>query len=153
MERWDARLIALSAARRRPGARHHIVAPHAEESAVTRGFAWRIAIVSAALAAATAIGWWAVPVAAAVFGAITRRDQGGPVVAGAGAIIAWGGILVYDAFRGPVGIVAQTLGGVLQVRPVAVYVLTLCFAGLLAVCAALVARTVARAVSTVADAP
>lgn len=112
---------------------------------MTRGFAWRIAIVAAALIAATAIGWWAVPVAAAIFGAITRNDRGGPVVAGVGAVLAWGALLVYDAWRGPVGTVADTLGGVLQVRPIAVYVLTLSFVGLLAICAALVARTIARA--------
>lgn len=116
---------------------------------MTIGFFWRIAIVAVALAAATAIGWWAVPLAAAIFGVITRRDRGGPVVAGVGAIVAWGGILAYDAFRGPVGAVAQTLGGVLQVRPIAVYVLTLSFAGLLAVCAALVARTIARVVKPI----
>ena len=116
---------------------------------MTSGFLARTLIVAAALAAATAIGWWAVPVAAGVFGVITRHDRGGPVVAGAGAIIAWGGLLVYDAMRGPVGTVAETLGGVLQVRPIAVYVLTLSFAGLLAICAALVARTIARAVRPV----
>ena len=109
-----------------------------------RTLAFRTLVVSIAFVAASAIGWWALPLAAAVFGAITYRDRGGAVVAGFAAMLAWAGILGYDAVRGPVGTVAATLGGVLQIRPVAVYVLTLCFAGLLGVCPALVARGVAR---------
>jgi len=111
-----------------------------------RTLALRTLVVSVAFVAASAIGWWAMPLAAAIFGAITYRDRGGAVVAGCAAMLAWAGILGYDAVRGPVGTVATTLGGVLQIRPIAVYVLTLCFAGLLGVCAALVARGVARMV-------
>ena len=116
---------------------------------MTRQLVWRTLVVSAALAAASAIGWWALPVAAALFGGLTYRDRGGPLVAGFGAILAWAGILVYDAARGPVGTVAATVGGVLQMRPIAVYVLTLSFAGLLGLCSAIVARTIARAVRPV----
>jgi hypothetical protein len=106
---------------------------------------WRTLVVAVALAAASAIGWWAVPVAAAAFGALTWRDRGGPVVAGFAGMLAWTAILAYDATRGPVGTVATTLGGVLQIRPCAVYMLTLAFAGLLSVCSAIVARAVVRA--------
>lgn len=107
----------------------------------------RTLVVAAAFAAATAIGWWALPVAAAIFGAITARDRTGPVVATAAAVSAWGGILAWTATQGPVHTVAVTLGGVLQTRPIAVYVLTLAFGGLLALCASIVARAVARAVA------
>jgi hypothetical protein len=69
------------------------------------------------------------------------------VVAGVAAILAWGGILVFDAVRGPVGTVAATLGGVLQVYPLAVYVLTLAFSGLMAVCAAVISRSLVRALA------
>ena len=113
---------------------------------MTRRLALRAIIVALAFAAATAVGWWGVPVAAAIFGAITWRDRGGPVVAGFGAILSWSGFLVWDAVRGPVGTVAATLGGVLQVHPMAIYVLTLAFAGLTAVCAAVVGRAAARAI-------
>ena len=108
--------------------------------------AWRTLVVTVAFAAAAAIGWWALPIAAAAFGALTYRDRGGPLVAGVAGMLAWAGILAYDAVRGPVGTVAETLGGVLQIRPIAVYVLTLAFAGLLSVCSAIVARSLTRAV-------
>lgn len=111
---------------------------------MTRQLALRALVVALAFAAATAIAWWAVPVAAALFGAITWRDRGGPVVSGFAAIIAWGGLLAWNATQGPAGVVASTLGGILRVHPVAVYVLTMAFAGLLAVCAAIVARTAVR---------
>jgi len=111
---------------------------------LTMQLAWRILVVTIAFGAASAIGWWALPIAAAVFGAITHLDRGGPLVAGIGGMLSWAVILVYDAARGPVATVAATLGGVLQIKPIAVYVLTLSFAGLLAVCAAIVARSVAR---------
>jgi hypothetical protein len=115
---------------------------------VTRQLLLRALVVAVAFAAATAVAWWGVAVAAALFGAITHRDRGSAVVAGVSAIVAWGGILVYDAIRGPAGTVAATLGGVLTVHPVAIYVLTLAFAGLLAVCSAVVARGIARAVAS-----
>lgn len=106
----------------------------------------RAIVVAIAFAAATAVGWWGVPAAAAIFGVITWRDRGGPIVAGLAAILAWGGILIWDAMSGPTNRVAATLGGVLLVHPVAVYVLTLAFAGLLAICSAICSRAVARAV-------
>jgi hypothetical protein len=111
---------------------------------VTGRLALRTLLVAAALAIATTIAWWGVPAAAAVFGALTWRDRGGPVVAGFAAIVAWGGLLIWDAANGPVGAVAATLGALLKVHAAAVYALTLAFAGLLAVCAAIVARSVAR---------
>ncbi len=107
----------------------------------------RTLVVAVAFTAATAIGWWALPVAAAVFGAMTARDRAGPVVALAAAVAAWAAILAWTATQGPVHTVAVTLGGVLQTRPIAVYVLTLAFGGLMALCAAIVARAVARAVA------
>jgi hypothetical protein len=112
---------------------------------VTGPLILRSLVVALAFAAATAVGWWGIPVAAAVFGAITWRDRSGPIVAGLAAILAWSGILVWDALSGPTSRVAAVLGGVLQVHPVAIYVLTLAFAGLLALCSAIVARSLARA--------
>jgi hypothetical protein len=109
-----------------------------------RQLVFRTAVVAVAFVAASAIAWWAVAVAAALFGVLTTRDRGGPLVAGAGAMLAWASLLVYDATRGPVGTVAATVGGVLQMKPVGVYALTLAYAGLIAVCAAVIGRAVAR---------
>ncbi len=115
-----------------------------------RSIALRVVLVTAAFAAATMIAWWALPVAAAIFGALTARDRTGPLVAGVAGMASWTAILVYDAAVGPVGTVATTLGGVLQIKAFAVYVLTLAFAGLLALCSAIVSRAIARAVTPVA---
>ena len=111
---------------------------------MTRQLTLRTILVALAFALGTGVAWWGVPVAAAIFGALTFRDRGSAVVAGVGAIIAWSGILIWDAIRGPAGAVASTLGGVLQVHAAAIYVLTIAFAGLLAVCSAVVARGLAR---------
>lgn len=111
---------------------------------MTRQMMLRTAVVTAAFAFASLIGWWALPAAAAVFGAITRRDRGGALVAGLAGMLAWALLLGLDAWAGPVPAVATTLAGVLQIRPAAVYVFTLTFPALLAVCAAIVARALAR---------
>jgi hypothetical protein len=105
----------------------------------------RVLLLAAAMAAATWIAWWLVPVVAAVFGVITRKQSGSALVAGLAAIIAWSALLVAMSAQGPVGAVAATIGGVLQIRAVGVYALTLAFPGLLASTAALVARSVATA--------
>ncbi|MBM4193407.1 MAG: hypothetical protein FJ202_03375 [Gemmatimonadetes bacterium] len=107
---------------------------------MTRALILRTVLVAAAFAAGTFIAWWMVPVAAAAFGYMTARDRGGPIVAGLAAILAWGGLIAWNAMVGPATEVAALLGGVLQVRPSAVYVLTLAFAGLAAVCAAVLGR-------------
>ncbi len=101
----------------------------------------RFLMVLAAFAAVTiALGWWGVPLAGAVFGAITARQRSGALSTGLAAMLAWGALLLWDATRGPLGHLADVLGGVLTIRPVGVYALTLCFAGLLALTSALVAR-------------
>jgi hypothetical protein len=105
----------------------------------------RVLLLAAAMAAATWIAWWLVPVVGAIFGVITRKQSGSALVAGLAAMIAWGALLLAMSAQGPVGAVAATIGGVLQIRAVGVYALTLAFSGLLASTAALVARSVATA--------
>lgn len=101
----------------------------------------RLLLLSVAFAVATvAIGWWGVPLAAAVFGVISRKQRSSAIVAGVSGVMAWSELLLIDAARGPVGALAQTLGGVLNAKPIAVYVLTLAFPGLLALTASLLAR-------------
>lgn len=107
----------------------------------------RTLVVTAAFTAASLIGWWALPIAAAIFGTITRNDRSGAVVAGIAGILSWAVILAYDGWVGPVGRVATTMAGVMQIKALAVYVLALAFPGLLAVCAAIVARALARALA------
>jgi hypothetical protein len=107
----------------------------------------RFVLVAAAFAAATfAIGWWGVPLVGAAMGVITARERGGAAMAALAAMVAWGALLLWDATRGPLGHLASVLAGVLTIRPVGVYAVTLCFAGLLALSASLVARGVTRLV-------
>lgn len=112
-----------------------------------RQLSLRLAVLVAAFVAASFIAWWAIPVTAGAFGAMTPQDRAGPLLAGLAAMLAWGALLVWNAIIGPAGTVAALVGGVLQVRPFAVYLLTLAFAGLLAVCSAIVARAVARSLA------
>lgn len=103
----------------------------------------RLALLAAAMAAATWIAWWLVPVVGAAFGAVTHKQKGSALVAGLAAMLAWGALLLVLSSQGPIGTVASTVGGVLSVRAVGVYALTLAFPGLLAATAALVARSAA----------
>ena len=104
----------------------------------------RIALLSGAFVAATAaFGWWGVVIVAAAWGAIARARRASALESGLAAIIAWGALLLLDAARGPTGTLAALIGGALQVRPLSVYVVTLAFPALLALTAALVARSLA----------
>ena len=101
----------------------------------------RLILLSAAFAVATfAIGWWGVPLAAAIYGVISRKQRSSAIIAGVAGVLAWSELLLFDAARGPIGVLAQTLGGVLNAKPIAVYVLTLAFPGLLALTASLLSR-------------
>jgi hypothetical protein len=91
-------------------------------------------------------GWWAVPVVAALYGAAFRWSRGSALISGLAGMAGWGALLGITALGAPVGQLATILGGVLNVRAIGVYGLTLCYPGLLALTAALVARSVARMV-------
>jgi hypothetical protein len=107
-------------------------------------FGIRLLLVSAAIAAATiAFGWWGVPVVGAVYGLLGREQRSSALIAGIAGALAWGALLVWVSTQGPVGTLAAVLGGVLSIKPVGVYALTLCFPGLLALTAAIVTRAIA----------
>jgi hypothetical protein len=108
----------------------------------------RLAFLAAAFALATfVLGWWAVPLVAACYAAITSAQRGNAVASGLAAMLGWGALLAWTAARGPVGTLAVELGGILQLKPVGVYAATIAFPGLLAVSAAIVARAIAAAYS------
>jgi len=102
-----------------------------------------ILIVAAFAAATAALGWWGVPLVGAAFGVIAARERGSAALAGLAAMVAWTALLLVDAARGPLGHLASVLAGVLTIRPIGVYGVTIAFAGLLALTSALVARGVA----------
>jgi hypothetical protein len=104
----------------------------------------RLVLLAAAFAIATFVaGWWAVPVVAACYAAITTAHRGSAVISGFAAMLGWAALLSIAAAQGPVGTLARELGGVLQLKPIAVYAVTIAYPGLLAISAAIVARTLA----------
>jgi len=106
----------------------------------------RMVLLATAFAIATfVLGWWAVPVVAAVYAAMSVAQRGSALLSGFAAMLGWGALLAITAARGPVGTLAAELGGVLNIKPVGVYVVTIAFPGLLAVSAAVVARAIASA--------
>ncbi len=101
----------------------------------------RLVLLATAFAIATfVLGWWAVPIVAAVYAAISAAQRGSAIVSGFAAMLGWGALLAIDAARGPVGTLATELGGVLNIKPIGVYAVTIAFPGLLAISAAVVAR-------------
>ena len=106
----------------------------------------RLVLLTTAFAVATfALGWWAVPLVAAGYAAITTAQRGSAILSGVAAMLGWGALLAITASRGPVGTLAAELAGVLQLRPIGVYAVTIAFPGLLAISAAVVARALASA--------
>ena len=101
----------------------------------------RLALLAAAFAVATfVLGWWAIPLVAAIYAVMSSAQRGSAVLSGIAAMLAWGALLAITAAQGPVGTLAGELGGVLKLSSIAVYAVTIAFPGLLAVSAAVVAR-------------
>ena len=99
-----------------------------------------------AFAASTALGWWAVPATAALWGAL-RPSQRRPALAAAlAAALAWAGWLLVDAFtgNGAFGVLAARLSALMSLPVVALVVLTLAFAAVLAWSAAAVSGAIAE---------
>jgi hypothetical protein len=101
----------------------------------------RLVLLASAFAIATfVLGWWAVPVVAAAYAAISSAQRSSALASGLAAMLAWAALLAIAASRGPVGTLATELGGILQIKPAGVYAVTIAFPGLLAISAAIVAR-------------
>lgn len=100
----------------------------------------RYALLAEGFAVATfGIGWWTVPLIAALWGFLStdpHRVRNVALAASGG----WATLLLLDAARGPVGVMGEQLGGVMGVPPVLLYVVTLLFPALLALCAATIVR-------------
>ena len=104
----------------------------------------RLALLAAAFGLGTAVlGWWAVPLAGAVWGVVARDTPGAALASTLGAVLAWGALLALAATRGPVLELADKLGRVMGAPGVALLVLTLAFAAVLAWSATTVAAVLA----------
>lgn len=105
--------------------------------------ALRLALLALAFAAGTAwLGWWAVPFLGAVWGVIAWRVSDAAWTAAVAAVVAWGGLLLWTAARGPVGVLAERVGGVLGLPAAALVAVTLLYAAALAWSSATVGRAV-----------
>lgn len=101
---------------------------------VLLGFAVAVAAGTAAL------GWWTVPVLAAVRVRALSRDRAPVASCMAGAALGWALLLGWAAWDGPVGVVARRVAGALDLPAWAFVLLTLTAAALLAGTAALAAK-------------
>ena len=90
-------------------------------------------LLTEAFAVATfALSWWAVPVLAFLWAVVIDPKSRPVFFATVCAIAAWCGVLLLDAARGPLLVVAERFGGVLGFPPVALIAITILFSALLA---------------------
>jgi hypothetical protein len=90
-----------------------------------------------------ALGWWTVPLVAALW-AIVSRESNRALVASLCAAGGWASLLLLDVVKGPVGAMAEKLGGVMGVPGFVLLILTLVFPALLAWCSASLVAGVVR---------
>ena len=98
------------------------------------------AVVMAALT--WMVAWWTVPIVGAALAMVRRDDAFTPLIAGAAAMVAWGGLLLVSAVSAPVGEVTRVVGTAMGIGPAALIALTLAFAALLASSAGALVRAV-----------
>jgi hypothetical protein len=119
----------------------------------------RVLLLAIAFTIATrGLGWWGVPLTAALWGAIPsffppffhkrgeknsslspkRRSNGEAVSASIAAGLAWAGLLVRDAAFGPLDALASHIGALFHAPPAALMIVTLLYPMVLAWSAAVV---------------
>jgi len=91
-----------------------------------------LAFAFAVAAGTAALGWWMVPVLAAVRARVISRDRAPVASCMAGAALGWALLLGWTAWHGPAGLVAGRVGGALDLPAWGFVLLTLIFAALLA---------------------
>jgi hypothetical protein len=91
-------------------------------------------ILVLAFALATKLGWWTVPLVAALWGSLRPRLPRPALCAAAAAGLAWVAWLASDAVRGQgaLGVLATRLGGVMRLPVPALFLATILFPVLLA---------------------
>lgn len=102
------------------------------------------AVLTAAFALATRLGWWAVPVVAALWGVLKPAVDAPAATAALAAGLAWALWLLGSWQTDPdaMGILATRLGGVMSVPPAVLILLTIALGAVLAWSAAALAGTV-----------
>jgi hypothetical protein len=106
------------------------------------------AVLIAAFALGSRLGWWMVPVVAALWGFMRPRVNAPAATAACAAAVAWGLWLLLDwqgGESGGLGRLSERLGGLFHVAPAVLLVVTLLLGFLLAWSAAAVAGGMAHA--------
>lgn len=102
-------------------------------------------VVVAAIAALTwLVGWWGVPVVAAIAGVLLWRRPAIAWLVALAAVVAWSALMLADATRGRFAALSAAVGGTLRVPASALVAVSLLFAALLAWSAAALGAEVAR---------
>lgn len=104
---------------------------------------WFLLTIAAMATLTWVVGWWMVPVVAAILTVVRRDDAAAPILAGLAGVCAWALVLVLVAQGAPAGSVALTIGRALRLGPNALVAVTLAYGGLLAGSAAVLARALA----------
>lgn len=108
-------------------------------------FALRVALLALSFAIGTWIlGWWAVPLFAALAGAMARHVRRQGMAAGLAAAVAWAALLVWSSTEGSVWSFSRMAGGAMGMSGVALLVVTLVFPAALAWLATAVVQLLAR---------
>lgn len=104
-------------------------------------------LLTLAFAAASVLGWWAVPATAVLWGILRPVSRRPALFAAAGAALAWSGWLLADGLspRGDFGGFATRLAGIFSLPAPVLIALTVLFAALLAGSAAYVASAIVPA--------
>ena len=77
------------------------------------------------------LGWWSVPIVAAIYALVSRSERSA-LVAAACAAGGWLTLLLLDVAKGPVGMMGTKLGGAMGLPPLVLYCATLIFPALMA---------------------
>ena len=89
------------------------------------------------------LGWWSVPLVAAIW-ALLSRSPNSAKVAALCAAGGWATLLLLDIAKGPVATMATQLGSVMSLPAAVLYLLTLTFPALLAWSAATLVPAIRR---------
>lgn len=108
-------------------------------------FALRVALLALSFAIGTwVLGWWAVPLFAAIAAVLARTVRHQATAAALAAAVAWAGLLTWSATQGSVWSFAGTAGGAMGVSGFTLILATLVFPAALAWTTTVVSQLLAR---------
>lgn len=108
-------------------------------------FALRVALLALSLTIGTwVVGWWAVPLLAAIAGAMAPHVRHQGMAAGLAAAVAWAALLAWSSTQGSVWGFSRIAGGAMGMSGAVLILVTLLFPLALAWLATVVAQVIAR---------